>query len=301
MTPTPNHLALLGTDPPARRRRGRAARRSTPNVSRRRVMFLATFLSAWFALDRLVTSPVVLSSATLALAASGSIVLVSERLATGLPLTELLRRSGLRRPVAKAAIAAVAVGGIVVATYLGGAAALGIDLAVRSNWPTVLGGALVFHGIAEELVWRGYVYGSFRRRATARRAIARSMPLIALTHVPIIIGNGLAIGSLAVLSAAVTCLPLAHLYDRGGRSIWPPAILHFLIGTWQLFERTYPVEFSMVVLLGSIVAPLATFLFGDRFFATGRDRSGRAPATAPAARPGLDLIADVTSRAWDRP
>ena len=80
-----------------------------------------------------------------------------------------------------------------------------------------------------------------------------------------------------MLSAIVTCLPLAHLYDRGGRTIWAPAIVHGLIGTWQLFERTFPVEFSLLILVGSIVTPLAAFAFGDRFF-------GRAPASATNER-----------------
>jgi hypothetical protein len=87
------------------------------------------------------------------------------------------------------------------------------------------------------------------------------MPLIALTHVPIILGNGLAVGGLAVVTAIVTCLPLAHLYDRGGRTVWAPAIVHGLIGTWQLFERTFPVEFSVLILAGSIVTPLLAFAF----------------------------------------
>jgi membrane protease YdiL (CAAX protease family) len=131
----------------------------------------------------------------------------------------------------------------------------------------VLGGVLLFHGLAEELVWRGYVYGHLRRTNSFRGAVIRTVPLIALTHVPIILSNGLAVGSLAVLSAAVTCLPLAYLYDRGGRTVWPPAIVHGLIGTWQLFDRTYPVEFSLLILCGSILTPLTAFLFGDRFFA----------------------------------
>jgi membrane protease YdiL (CAAX protease family) len=236
------------------------------------VTFVVTFLAAWFLLDRFVTAPPVVGSSLLALAASGAVLLVSERLVTGLPLVDLLRRLGLGRPVTRAVLAASLVGAAVVATYVGGAAVLGIHLELRSNWPIVLIGVLIFHGLAEELVWRGYVYGHLRRTNSFGGAVVRTVPLIALTHVPIIMGNGLAVGSLAVLSAAVTCLPLAYLYDRGGSTVWPPAIVHGLIGTWQLFDRTYPVEFSMLVLCGSILTPLTAFVFRDRFFATAADR-----------------------------
>jgi membrane protease YdiL (CAAX protease family) len=244
------------------------------------VAFGATFLVAWFALDRLVTSPPVIASALVALVASGTVLVISERLVTGVPLADLIGRLGLGRPVRRAMVAAALVGGAVVVTFLAGAAALGIDLELRSNWPQVLVGALLFHGIAEELVWRGYVYGQLRRHRSYRRAVLCSTPLIALTHVPIIVSNGLAVGSVAVLTAIVTCLPLAYLYDRGGRTIWPPAIVHGLIGTWQLFERTFPVQFSLLILCGSILTPLSAFLFRDRFFA---DRARSLDRTRPRA------------------
>jgi hypothetical protein len=115
-------------------------------------------------------------------------------------------------------------------------------------------------------VWRGYAFSWLRARHPFWRAIAWSVPLIALTHAPIILSNGVAIGSLAVLSAAVTCLPFAYLWERSGRTVWAPAILHGLIGMWQLFERPFDAEFSAVILLASIVTPLSAFLFRNRFF-----------------------------------
>ena len=80
------------------------------------------------------------------------------------------------------------------------------------------------------------------------------------------------------VTAATTCLPLAYLWERGGRTVWAPALLHGLIGSWQLFERTYPLRFSLVMLVASIVVPLLALLAGDRFFA-------RAPRPAARATP----------------
>lgn len=104
-----------------------------------------------------------------------------------------------------------------------------------------------------------------------------SLPLIVATHVPIILSNGAVVGGLALVSAAVTCLPLAYLWERGRGTIWPPAILHGLIFTWQIFERSYPVTFSLVVLIASIVVPLIALVFRDRFF------GGQVRTRAPAA------------------
>jgi len=234
--------------------------------------FLVTFLAAWLALDRLVTSPPTVVSATISLAAASAVLLVGELVLSHTAPHDLGRRLGLGRPTARALAVAAIVGGAVLATYVGVGAALDIELEVRSNWPAVLAGVLLFHGVAEELVWRGFAFGHLRRTATFRRAVVRTIPLLALTHVPIMVNTGVGVGALAVVSAAVTCLPLALLWERGGRTIWAPALLHGLIGTWQLFDRdSYGTEFGLVIVGTSILVPLAACAFGDRWYGTGEE------------------------------
>jgi membrane protease YdiL (CAAX protease family) len=237
-----------------------------PWSNRTRIVFAATFLTGWFALDRLVTSPPNVLSATAAAVIAGGVVGVGDWITNRGSIRDVARRIGLGRPARRAILAASAVGGAVVATYLAGAALLGIDLELRSNWPNVLVGALLFHGFAEELVWRGYAFGRLRSRHLFWRAVAWSVPLIALTHVPIIAGNGIGIGGLAVLTAAATSVPFAALWERSGGTVWAAAILHGLIGTWQLFEHTYSDTFSVVVIIASIFVPFTIFLFRDRSF-----------------------------------
>lgn len=239
------------------------ARRARPTVNK--VLFLATFLGAWFVLDRLVTSPPNLLSATVALAAAASVLVAGQR-AMGVALRDIPRSLGLGRPVVRALVVAGIVGSAVFLCLLLGAHVVGVQLELRENWLSVLLAALIFNGLAEELVWRGFVFGHFRRSTTFWRAVAKSVPLIALTHVPIVFTDGLAIGLLATFTAAVTCLPFAYLWERGGGTIWASALLHGQIDWWQLFERPYPDRFSAVILTATIVVPMAVFLFRDRFF-----------------------------------
>ena len=63
-----------------------------------RLVFLGTFLAAWFALDALVTSPPKLASATVALAASASVLVLGQRL-LGVPWRQVPASLGLGRPV----------------------------------------------------------------------------------------------------------------------------------------------------------------------------------------------------------
>lgn len=238
----------------------------------RHLGFAIIFLASWFALDRLGTSPPAPLSALLAIAAAGLVLAVGELAVLRTPARDLPRILGLNRTNGRALLAAGVVGTGVLLAYLGGAALLQVDLTLRANWPSVLIGLLLFHGVAEELVWRGFVFGHLRRESTFRRAVAGSMPLIAITHLPIVIDSGALVGGLAMATAAITCLPLAHLYERAGQTIWAAAILHGLIGTWQLFERSYPPSFQLVILIATMVVPLAVIAFPDRFLAPMRSR-----------------------------
>jgi membrane protease YdiL (CAAX protease family) len=220
------------------------------------------FLGAWYALDRWGSSPPAPLAALTALAASLAILVAGEVLVLRTPWRAVGVVLGLGRPRARALLLAAAAGGAVVTGYVAGAALLGVRLELRPGWAGVLVAVLLFHGVAEETVWRGFAFGRLRRVATFRRALLLSIPLITLTHVPILLGSGWLVGTLAVLSAAITCVPLAWLYEHGDRTIWAPATLHGLIGTWQLFERPYPAQFSVVVLLASITIPLAALAVG---------------------------------------
>ena len=74
----------------------------------------------------------------------------------------------------RALVVAAGVGGAYFLSLLAGAQAVGVTLELRSNWPVVLVSVLLFHGLAEELVWRGFVFAHLRRTATFRRAVVRS-------------------------------------------------------------------------------------------------------------------------------
>jgi membrane protease YdiL (CAAX protease family) len=245
----------------------------------RTIGFLTTFLVAWFALDRLVPSPMAPIPALVALAAAVAVLAIGERVVYRTAPRSIPVALGFGRPVGRALVAAGGVSLAAIAALIGGAALLGIPLELRAGWPMALLGVLIFHGLAEETVWRGFAFAHLRSGRTFRQAVLFAMPLIALTHVPIVLSNGPLVGGLAMVSAAVTCLPLAYLWERGGRTIWAPALVHASVDLWQLLTPGFPMQLSLVVLVISIVVPLLAFVFGDRFF-------DRAPALAPA--PAID-------------
>ena len=249
----------------------------------RHFAFVVTFLIGWFALDRLAVSPPMPGPALLALCVALLVLAAGELLAFGARARTVLVTLGYGRPDGRAIALAVFVGAALIVAYLAGAAAVGSRLELRPEWPLVLVGALLFHGLAEESVWRGFVYRHLRAGRTFRRAVLLSIPLIALTHAPIVATSGWLVGGLALLTAAVTCEPLAYLWDRGPGTVWAPAILHGMIGTWQLFERTYPVTFSMIVMVVTLTVPLLVFPIGRRLFARAPEAGDPAMVAARLA------------------
>lgn len=179
------------------------------------------------------------------------------------------------RPGAVPVLVAAALALSIQLTYPVVARVTGSRLALQDDWLLLLVGIFAFHGLAEELVWRGYAYRRLRERRTAGRAALATMPLIAATHLPVVVSSGLMVGIAAMLVAAVTSLPLAHLFDMGRRTIWAPAVLHTGIDTFKLLDipadARLPVSLSLATV--SLVLPL--------FALVARESTSTGSRTAP--------------------
>jgi membrane protease YdiL (CAAX protease family) len=181
-----------------------------------------------------------------------------------LPLNEAVRALGLSRPDRRSLTVSAVISALVLLVWPATAWLSGTAIPLRPDWPMVLIGILTLHGLAEELVWRGYV---FRRLAQGRSfwpAVCWSMPLIAVTHIPIVVTSGPAIGVGAMLVAAVTSIALSRLYTMGGGTLWAPTLLHTAIDSFKLVVLPaaalpiYPfliIGFSLVVPLLVLVVP----------------------------------------------
>ena len=100
------------------------------------------------------------------------------------------------------------------------------DVIVRPDWPVLLVGVVLVNGITEEVIHRGFVFGHLRENRSFARAATISALVFAAQHLYLIVTMGWAVGLSSVLLAAFLAYPMAFVFERGGRSIAGPAILH---------------------------------------------------------------------------
>lgn len=204
-----------------------------------------------------------------------------------LPASEAVRALGLGRPTRRALVVSAVVSGLVLLVWPTTALLSGVAIPLRPDWPVVLVGAFALHGVAEEMVWRGYVFRRLAQGRSSWRAVGRSMPLIAATHIPIVVTAGPAIGLGAMLVAAVTSIPLSRLYVLGGGTVWAPALLHTAIDSFKLVAvPAAALSIYPVLLIGfSLAVPLLVMAFGkDPLHDDVHDgRGGRRRSHGPAA------------------
>ncbi|MHC1561406.1 CPBP family intramembrane glutamic endopeptidase [Actinomycetospora sp. C-140] len=169
-----------------------------------------------------------------------------------------LRRLGLGRPGARALVVAAVVAGLVLLVYPLTGVVTGTPVALRADWVWVLVGLFALHGVAEEVVWRGYAFRRLRVGRSFPAAVAWTMPLLAATHVPILVTSGPAVGLGAMAVAATTTVPFAYLFETGRGTVWAPALVHTAIDSFKLvlIPPAAVTTFSLLLVGVSLVVPL---------------------------------------------
>ena len=215
------------------------------------------------------------------------LALLLERRVLGTPLRDVPARLGLGRPGVRALVAAVFVSLITLAALPAYAHIADEHLELRPGWPWLAVGLLAYHGFAEELCWRGYTYGRLRCGRSFGAAVAATMPLIAITHIPVVIESGFAVGVASVVVAAITCMPLAHLYELGRRTIWPCALVHAAIDGFKLIDDPQRYAGLSAAIAGpALVCPFAAFAWSRH----PRSRANPPLQTTDALEPGVLII-----------
>jgi membrane protease YdiL (CAAX protease family) len=142
------------------------------------------------------------------------------------------------------------------------ARASGSTVLVDTSAVGLLPGLFAQGGIAEETLFRGYLFGHLRAGRTFWRAAALStLPFVAV-HAVLFVTLPFWVALAALLLSVVMSFPLAYVFELGGSTIWPPALLHFVVqATVKVFVVTGEAgsAFPFVWMMASAMLPLLVF------------------------------------------
>jgi len=137
---------------------------------------------------------------------------------------------GFGRPRWRALLVAGVITALMLTFFPIFAALTGAAIRVRPDWVWILLGAAALNGVAEEVLFRGFTFGELRRSGYSfLRAGWISLVIFAAVHLLIFFQAPPLVASLATLVAIAVAFPMAYLFERGGNTIYAPALLH--VGT----------------------------------------------------------------------
>ena len=110
-------------------------------------------------------------------------------------------------------------------------------MSLKSDWLWVLVGAIALNGLAEETLFRGFVFGHLRQAGHSfRRAAVISMLIFGAVHLFLFTSNPFLVAFLATGLAIAAAFPFAFLYERAGNTIWAGVILHVGAHAFRLVD-----------------------------------------------------------------
>lgn len=177
------------------------------------------------------------------------------------PHAPTVRHLGLGRPRTGGIVLAAGASCLLLVVALLFALATGRTASLYPGWPWLLPGLFAQAGIAEEVLFRGYLFGHLRVGRTFWRAAAASMLPFVIVHLILFVSMPWPIALASVFLAMVISFPLAYLFEAGGNTVWAPALLHFVIqGTVKVLVFPDGAEtFALVWIAASAVVPLLIF------------------------------------------
>lgn len=195
---------------------------------------------------------------------------------------DTLRTLGCRAARPVAFVMAVLLSAALIGGLPAIASVLDMRLAMRDGWLSLAIGMVLQGGIAEEVLFRGYLFERVRRgRSFGRAAVFAAVPFTAV-HTLLFVSLEVMVAGAALALALAISFPLAWLFERAGRSIWPGALLHASIqAPIKLVETSDAQAFGIVATIWmGLCATLPWLVFLLRP-APGEDAAGPAVPAGP--------------------
>lgn len=189
-------------------------------------------------------------------------VVVCETVLSRRPIGHILVDIGFRAPALGAMTGAAVLTAVMLLFFPAFAALTGVRLQIHPDAALLAVGILAQGGIAEEVVFRGFLFRRLRTGRSFWGAASLATIPFGLVHSVLFFTLDWPIALASMLLALSISFPLAWLFERSGGSILPSAIVHAVVqGAIKLVDASahFP-EMAVAWIALSAVAPWALFL-----------------------------------------
>jgi membrane protease YdiL (CAAX protease family) len=213
--------------------------------------------------------------------------LLVERHGDGGSLRQASQRLGISRTNPTQLVVAIVAAAPLAAAYVILFGPLGVSARLVEHWPLQLFKLVVAQGIAEEVIFRGFVFRRLRPGRSFGHAATLSAAVFSLVHLCNLV-NGLTptvlfrIG-VSLVFAVVLTYPASYLFERGRGSIWGFGVLHVAIDSIDLFRGAAKPGLGFMLYLGAVLGTVPLVFLGSRLLLPSS--SLRRPASEPRLNP----------------
>jgi membrane protease YdiL (CAAX protease family) len=183
-------------------------------------------------------------------------------------LKDAIRSIGLRKTNTKSILPGIILVVVLLLSYPLLSFLLDTKTFLAKDWYLNLAGLFLTGGLTEEILFRGYFFGSLRRQMSFRKAVLISAIFFSLTHLLLFTYMDWPVAFLSTLLAVASAVPLAFLYEFGNKTVWSPALAHTAIRTIGLVVTTdeeHFMQFSLLWIIACITLPYIVLLFYKDF------------------------------------
>jgi membrane protease YdiL (CAAX protease family) len=147
-------------------------------------------------------------------------------------------------------------------------------VSIPDDWVWKLSGIVAIHGIAEEALFRGFLFHHLRNGQTFGRAAFLSLLAFAVAHVYLFTYMPAPLALFATLLSVASAYPFAYLFEQGNNTIWAPVLMHVSIHAVSFFNISEPhvMTAGMAWMTFWMLALVLVYISRKRLFESGRRR-----------------------------
>lgn len=229
--------------------------------------FIAAFLVMHYTGEMLMKLPYIFNAVVVFVAVLLTVLLLN-KLVHGKSIKTSISSIGLRKTKMPGLVPCIFVSAALLCTYPLLDYLLNINITLADSWQWNMIGLMFTAGVAEEMLFRGYLFGSLRRKMSFRKAAFLSALCFTAAHLMMFTYMDWPVALLSTLLAVATSIPLAFLFEHGNNTVWSPALVHTTIRTVGLVVTTdekYFMQFSLIWIVACMILPYIVLIFYKEF------------------------------------